>query len=284
MITVFGATGTIGKPLLASLKAKGAKLRAVTHTPNNRAAPEAQGHEVVVADFGDQAALARACEGSDKVFLVTPAHPEMRQWKANVIAAATDAGVGHVVMCTGLGASPKARLTFGIWHSETQELLKESGMGWTLVQPTYFIQNILWQSGAIATESVYLDDLGGPVSWVDARDIADVAAEALTGEGHQGKAYGLTGAEALDGGQIAGLLGEVTGRKISVRPVDQETARATMVASGMDVEVAAAMVELAAIAPKGYLSGIETTVEKVLGRPARQFADYLRENAAAFIA
>lgn len=282
MITVFGATGTIGAPLLDALRAKGENLRAVTHDPDKCAGLKAQGYEAALADFDDPDALRRACEGADKVFLVTPASAGMRQWKANVIDAAQGAGVGHMAMCTGLGASPKARLTFGIWHSETQELLKQSGMDWTLIQPTYFMQNILWQADTIASANVYLDDLGGPVSWVDARDIADVAAESLTGQGHAGKAYGLTGAEALDGEQIAALLGKVTGREIAVQAVSADQSRAAMEASGLDGPVAAAMVELAGLAPKGYLGGIEPTINNVLARPARQFADFLQENAAAF--
>ena len=282
MITVFGATGTIGTPLLDSLSAKGARVRAVTHNPDRCATMEAQGHEAVVADFDNPQELEQACKGADRAFLVTPAHIDMRRWKANAITAAKSAGVGHMVMCTGLGASPKARLTFGIWHSETQELLKASGMNWTLIQPTYFMQNILWQAATIAAQSMYLDDLGGPVSWVDARDIADVAAEALTGSGHESKAYGLTGAEALDGDEIATLLGKVTGREITVRPVPAEESRAAMEASGMDKQVAAAMSELATLAPKGYLGGIEPTIAEVLGRPARRFVDFLDENRSAF--
>lgn len=282
MITVFGATGTIGAPLLDALRAKGANLRAVTRDPGKCAELKARGYEAVLADFDDPDALQRACEKADKVFLVTPAHADMRQWKANVIAAAQGAGVGHMVMSTGLGASPKARLTFGIWHSESQELLKQSGMDWTLIQPTYFMQNILWQADTIASGKVYLDDLGGAVSWVDARDIAEITAEALTGEGHAGKAYGLTGAEALDGEQIAALLGKVTGHNIAVQAVSADQSRAAMEASGMDGSVAAAMVELAALAPKGYLGGIEPTIENVLAHPARRFADFLQENEAAF--
>jgi len=282
MIVIFGATGTIGTPLITALLAKGASLRAVTRDASRVAALEAQGCEAVVADFDDPAALARACEGAEKAFLVTPAHRDIRQWKANVIRAAADAGVQHMVMATGLGASPKARLTFGIWHSDSQELLKESGMGWTLIQPTYFMQNLLWQAGNIATENTYLDDLGGPVSWVDARDIADVTAKALTTEGHQGKAYGLTGEEALSGDDIAALLTQTLGRDITRRAVAPDEARANMIASGMSAEVADAMTELAGLAPKGYLSGTETTVRDVLGRPARRFADFIAENSSAF--
>ena len=282
MIVVFGATGTIGTPLITALLAKGIDLRAVTSNTSRVAALEAQDCEAVVADFEDPAALARACKGAQKAFLVTPAHQGMRRWKANVIRAAADAGVHHMAMSTGLGASPKARLTFGIWHSDSQELLKESGMGWTLIQPTYFMQNLLWQADSIAAENTYLDDLGGSVSWVDARDIADVSAEALTGEGHLDKTYGLTGATALNGEEIATMLQQALGREINLRAVTPAESRARMVLSGTSIEVADAMTELAGLAPKGHLSGTTTTVQEVLGRPARRFADFIAENAAEF--
>ncbi|MBV6638874.1 MAG: NAD(P)H-binding protein, partial [Mameliella sp.] len=128
MITVFGATGTTGAPLVDTLLAKGATVRAVTSDLSKLDALKAKGCEAVVADFTDPAALARACDGAEKIYLVTPAHLNMRQWKANVIEAAKSAGVRHIVLATGLGASPKAGLTFGKWHSETQELLKQSGL------------------------------------------------------------------------------------------------------------------------------------------------------------
>ena len=200
-----------------------------------------------------------------------------------VARAAKAAGVGHVVLATGLGASPKAGLTFGKWHSDTQELLKESGLDWTFVQPTYFMQNLLWQAEGIARDGVYYDDLGGPVAWIDARDIADVAAEALTAPGYEGKALGLTGPEALTGDDIAALLSEVTGRNVTCAPLSAEDTKASMIAGGMQDEVAGAMVELASIAPKGYLAGIETTVSDVLGRPARRFADFVAQNRDAFV-
>lgn len=282
MITVFGATGTTGAPLVDALLAKGAKVRAVTSDPAKAEGLAARGCEAVVADYTDRAALERACAGAERIYLVTPAHQDMRRWKANAIGAAKAAGVRHVVLATGLGASPKARLTFGMWHSETQELLKESGLDWTFLQPTYFMQNLLWHAESIARDSVYHDDLGGPVAWIDARDIGDVAAEALTGTGHEGKAYGLTGPEALPGDAIAALLSEATGRTVTCAPLPPDRAKARMIGNGMHPDVAAAMVELTSIAPKGYLAGIETTVSEVLGRPARRFRDFVAENRHAF--
>lgn len=282
MIVVFGATGTTGVPLVAALRARGAPVRAVTRDAARAAALEAAGVAASVADFDTPAALERACAGADKVFLVTPAHERMREWKANVIAAARRAGVAHVVMSTGLGASPRSRIAFGQWHAHSQELLKESGLDWTLIQPTYFMQNLLWQARRIAGEGAYHDDIGGPVAFIDARDIADVSAEALTGEGHAGKSYGLTGPQALDGEAIAAALSRVTGRRIVCRPVEAQVARAEMIASGSAPVVADAMVELAALGPKGYLAAVEPTVEELLGRPPRRLENFVHENAAAF--
>jgi len=282
MILVIGGTGTIGVPLVEELIAKGQKVRVATSRSDHKERLLKLGLDAVLMDLEQIDSIKTACVGVEKMFLVTPAHANMRQWKANAITAAKDAGISHVVMSTGLGASPKARLTFGVWHSESQELLKDSGMDWTLVQPTYFMQNLIWQADSIAIKNVYLDDVGGPVSWVDARDIADVSAEALTGKNHAGKSYGLTGGQALDGKEIAALLSTATGREITRQQVSAPDARAAMISAGMSPEVADAMNELAALAPKGYLAGIETTIPDLLNRPARTFADFIGENAAVF--
>lgn len=282
MILVIGGTGTVGVPLVEQLVAKGQKVRVATSRIDHKERLLKSGLDAVLMDLDHIDTIKAACAGAEKMFLVTPAHSNMRQWRSNAITAAKGSGIDHVVMSTGLGASPKSRLTFGIWHSENQELLKHSGKDWTLVQPTYFMQNLMWLVESIATKGVYPDDIGGRVSWVDARDVADVSAEALTGKNHAGKSYGLTGGQALDGKEIAALLSTATGRKITRQQVSAPDARAAMISAGMNPEVADAMNELAALAPKGYLSGIETTIPDVLNRPARSFADFIRENAAVF--
>ena len=282
MILVIGGTGTIGAPLVEQLVSRGQKVRVATSRSEHKEQLQRSGLDAVLMDLNQIDSIKVACVGAEKMFLVTPAHSNMRQWRSNAIIAAQESGIGHVVMSTGLGASPKARLTFGIWHSENQEQLKQSGMDWTLVQPTYFMQNLIWLAESIATRAVYPDDVGGPVSWVDARDIADVSAEALTGEGHAGKSYGLTGGQALDGEAIAALLSTATKRKIIRHAVSALDARAAMIASGMNPEVADAMNELAALAPKGYLAGIKTIIPDVLNRPARTLTGFIEENAVAF--
>ena len=87
MITIFGATGNTGSPLVDTLLVKGWKVRAVTSDPTKVETLQARGCEAVTADFTDPAALKLACEGAEKIYLVTPAHLDMRRWKANVIDA-----------------------------------------------------------------------------------------------------------------------------------------------------------------------------------------------------
>ena len=107
MITVFGATGTTGAPLVDTLMAKGATVRAVTSDLSKLDALKAKGCEAVVADFTDPAALARACDGAEKIYLVTPAHLNMRQWKANVIEAAKAAAYAISLWPRGLARRPR---------------------------------------------------------------------------------------------------------------------------------------------------------------------------------
>ncbi|MDP3378343.1 MAG: NmrA family NAD(P)-binding protein [Brevundimonas sp.] len=108
MITVFGATGTTGAPLVDALLAKGAKVRAVTSDPAKAEGLAARGCEAVVADYTDRAALERACAGAERIYLVTPAHQDMRRWKANAIGAAKAAGVR--TWCWPRVSAPRPRL------------------------------------------------------------------------------------------------------------------------------------------------------------------------------
>jgi uncharacterized protein YbjT (DUF2867 family) len=283
MITVFGATGTTGAPLVDALLAKGAKVRAVTSDPAKLDALKAKGCEAVTANFTDPAALERACAGAERIYLVTPAHLDMRRWKANAIEAAKAAGVRHVVLATGLGASPKAKVTFGRWHSETQELLKQSGMDWTFVQPTYFMQNMLWLAPGIARDGHFSMPLGDSrIAWVDVRDIAAVGVAALTGEGHAGQAYPITGGAAISCAEMASILSEVCGRPI--RFVDQSLAdaRAAMLAAGGNPKMVELNIEFYALAQTGKLAEVSDVVARITGRPPRSFGEFAADHAAAF--
>ena len=279
MILVIGGTGTIGKPLVERLLADGHKVTVATSRVAERDALRAHGYKAALVDLGQPETILAACEGVKGMFLATPASARMPTWKANAIDAAASAGVSHVVMSTGLGASPKSKATFARWHSDSQERLKASGMGWTLLQPTFFMQNLLWQADSIRA-GIYRDDFKGPVAWVDARDIADSAATALTQPGHAGKTYMLTGPEALTCEEIATTLSRHLGRSIKCQPATEQETFDAMVTWGMEPEVAEALKGLNALAPLGYLADCFPASEALIGRAPATMDDFVRDHQA----
>lgn len=283
MILVIGGTGTIGSEVVRLLKAENAPFRALIRDPAKAESLNAQGVETVAGDLRQPETLPEALQGVEKVFVVTPLVPDQVQMRANLIAAAKTAGVKHVVMSTGIGAAPDAPVQIGRWHGENQKQLQESGMAWTFVQPGFFMQNLLMYAEAIRDKGEFYMPLGdGKVSWIDARDIAAVAAKALTEPGHKNRAYPVTGPEALSGAELGAILTEVTGHAVNYIPISLDQAKQAMTDMGMPDALADAMNELYALAPAGHLAGVLNTVDKVTGRPARSFRQFAHNHAKVF--
>lgn len=283
MILVVGGTGTIGSEVTRLLKAGHAEFKALVRDPAKAKTLASQGVATVAGDLRQPSTLPGALAGVEKVFVVTPLVPDQVQMRAALIAAAKAAGVRHFVMSTGIGAAPDAPVQLGRWHGENQKQVQDSGMAWTFVQPGYFMQNLLMYGEAIRNSGEFYMPLGdGKVSWIDARDIAAVAATALTTPGHENRVYPVTGPEALSGAELAAILSETAGHTVSYVPISLDQAKQAMMAMGMTEALADAMNEVNAFAPAGHLAGVLDTVEKVTGRPARTFRQFAQEYAAAF--
>ncbi len=285
MILVVGATGNIGGEVAQLLAAKGLPLRVLARDVAKASAQFGEGVEVVQGDLRDPASLPAALNGVEKVFLVTAMALDQVAMKNALIDAAAEAGVKHIVMSTGIGAAPDAPVQFGRWHGESQERAKQSGMDWTFVQPTFFMQNFLMSAPTLVDHGAFYLPLGenSPVSWVDARDIAAVAATALSEPGHAGRAYTLTGPEAVSCEQIAETMGEVFDKPVRYVPVSSEQAAASMLEMGMPEPLVEAMNELYALGPPGYLADVAPTVADVTGRPARDIRTFLTDYRQAFV-
>ncbi len=285
MLLVIGATGTIGNEVVRLLIARGVKVRAVTRdrTASKAQAIEAAGADLVEADLERPETLGPAFDGIEKAFLVTPFSLRQAELKSNAIQAAKMAGVRHVVMSTGIGTAPDAPLVIARMHAQSQQELQESGMAWTFLQPTFFMQNLLMFAQSIAKDAVFYQAFGdAKVSEIDARDIAAVGVEVLTTSGHEGKAYPLTGPEAISGDDKAAVLSDVLGKPVRHVPISLEQAREGMIQAGFLADAADAMNELNAIAAAGHAAAVMNTVEQVTGRPARSFRQFAEDYAPEF--
>ena len=278
MIFVLGATGKVGRALVPALLDAGAAVRALTRDPANaRIDPRA---EVVQGDL-DTADLPALLDGSDRVFVLTQGHSAERE--AAVAGAAARAGASHLVKLSTTGVHFGQTDPITRTHAEAEQAIREAGPAWTILRPGAFMDNrFAWRDSIREENAVYVPE-GDPASaLVHVRDIAAVATLALTTANHEGTTYELTGGEALTTAEQVAILSEVLGRPIEFCEEPQSAARERMMRKyGWPAEAVDGFFALKReSAEREHV--VFDTVERVLGRPPLNFAEWARENAAAF--
>ena len=283
MILVCGATGTIGGQVIRRFAASSIPVRAMVRKRESGKSPFPQSVESVAGDLDRPESLAGALEGIEKVFLLTPNGERQAEQEENMIAAAARIGVTHIVKLSVLGAAPDAASAFGRLHALAEKALQSSGMQWTIVRPNMMMQNLRWYRETMKQGMLPLALGDASVSHVDAEDVGNVVFQALTGQGHAGQTYVVTGPEALTGNQVAAIVSSATGRSISYQALPMDQFRAFLEKNGEPEPVVNAEVELFEAWSKGGGSEVTNTVEAVTGNPAKSLAQYAAEHAAELV-
>jgi (4-alkanoyl-5-oxo-2,5-dihydrofuran-3-yl)methyl phosphate reductase len=278
MILVIGATGSIGRELIPLLVESERPLRVLVRDARKLAHIDPV-VERVLGDLDRSDTLEAAMEGVECMFLLTFDTQQDR----NVISAARRAGVQHLVKLSTLEAS-QAHLKVGRWHREREELIQSSDLDWTFLRPGMFMSNTIewWAETVKKQAAVYFPGGKGRTAPVDPRDVARVAACALTAAGHSGKVYEITGPELLSIGEMAQIIGGVLGKRVKYINVPLVAAKLQMRLSGMDAELVDALMELAKELRSDRAAQLTGTVEGVTGKPPRSFEAWCRENMRAF--
>jgi len=193
MIVVSGATGTVGKEVVRTLRELKAKFKVLSR--NTKKATEVLGAvEIVNGDFDDPTSIEKALTGADAFFLLVNGSQSQVNQESSAVAAAKKAGVKRIVYLSVQGADENSPINFGAWHGKVEKVIKASDLEWTMIQPAFFMQNTLGNAGTIAADSkIYAPMKSAKFAPIDARDIGAVAARILTSNGHGGKTYLLTG-------------------------------------------------------------------------------------------
>lgn len=282
-VFVSGATGTTGLCVTEALLRRGASVRAGVHSPRRAKALPA-GAERVDVDFSRPETFEQALDGIEAMYLMTPLVANMVELTALQLAAARRAGVRHIVKLSGAGAEVPAAIRLGCWHRQAERLIEESGIAHTFLRPVSFMQNFALIHGhSIKGQNVFYDSCGrGRVSYVDARDVAEIAAVVLTEAGHEGRSYIITGPEPISHPDVAEMLSRGMGREIRYVDVARDSARAAMVGHGVPPELADALCELHAVMRDDHYAYVTRVAETVTGRPARTFDRFLRDYRDAF--
>ena len=257
-IAVIGATGNTGRAVFKELKALGQDPVAVVRNADK--AREVLGADVkmAIADLNDRAALEKALQGADTVFVLPGIGPQMADQQNNVIDAVLNTGAKYLVrLSAGRDvAKPDSEVAAGRVHYAADERLRNSKIGWVVLRPGLFMQNVIGQAAMIKNDSKFVMPYPAdfPLALIDVRDTGAVAARILLDPApHAGKTYMFTGA-ATNYGEFAEVLSQVLGRKIAYVPVTVEQNETAMKARKMPDWLIAHLVGIARIGNRGGFS------------------------------
>lgn len=280
MILVIGATGKVGKELVPQLIENGTRARVLIRDPN-KALRFSPGAECVHGDLDDPDTLRSAMEGVRVVYAIAFHTPQIE----NVVSAAKAASVKHLVRQSTIEAGAVPPIGPGRWHRDQEQLIERSGIAWTHIRPTMMMTNTVewWRESIEVQGKVFFPGGDGRVSPVDPRDIAAVARAVLTGAGHEGHAYDVTGPETLTIGEMVEILARALDRPIQYVDVPETAAGEWMIQKlGFSHVLARALVDTLRALRSSRFADVADTVQRLTGREARSYEAWCRENGEAF--
>jgi len=284
MIGVIGATGGIGRQVVAKLAGAQSSLRLIVRDESWARSILGPKHQYVVADLSNLKTLEIALEGLQSLFLVSPVGPEMVRLQGGVIETAAISGVKHIVRISSIAVgNPKLDLNFARWHTRLDEQLKACGIPWTILRPSNFMRNLLGLADTIRKTGKLIAPLGnGKICFMDDSDIAAVAATTLTDSVHRGNTYTLTGSEWLDYHEVAVLISTSVGQPVDYESVTTRQAREIWREAGHPDWLVDDLSDMYEYFAGNTVSPVTGHVEAVTGRSPRQLKDFLAEHAFAF--
>ena len=282
-VLVTGATGTVGSRVAGELRARGARARAFVRDARRGAEIAGDGVELAVGDFADASSLRRALDGVDAVFLACANHPRQVEYETAAIDAAAAAGVRLLVKLSTIGAEDGSPLEFWDAHGRVEQHLRRSGVPHVVLRASFFMSNLLAAAESIRRQgTLFAPAAGARVGMVDPRDVAAVAAVALTSAGHEGRTYVLTGPESLTYERVAEELSAALGWRVEFLNVPDEAARQGLLGAGMPQWLADNLVRLFGALRAGAADRTTDVVRVLTGREPRSLGEFARDHAAFF--
>jgi uncharacterized protein YbjT (DUF2867 family) len=289
MILVTGAAGRAGSAVVRAFVRRGLPVRALVRDPARVPWPaELPGVTLVTGDLDKPATLDQALDGVKRALLISSPREEMVDTQISFINAAQAAGVPHIVKFSGreAGVGFDQEVFRGTrWHGRIERYLERSGLAWTHLRPSQFMQNYLpgAVTGVDAAARELVMPLGaGQLSPVDVADVAEIATGVLTSDGHENRAYDITGPQALTMTEIVEHISAATGSRFRYVDVTPEEQRRRYAAAGLPHHVVDLFDEQLDERRRTPVARVELAAHHAFGVTPTSFADFAREHAAEF--
>jgi len=279
-VLVTGATGNTGFLLVPALLRENVDVRILVRDEVKAKPLQDIGAEVLIGNLDEPATILPAVKNVDKIYLLTWNGETQLQQAENVINAAKYEGVPHIIRHSMWGPDNSRIIKQGY---KIEEMIKSSGISWTILKPTFYMQNTMMAAQTISSDGViYWDMKDGNLGMIDVRDIADSAFAVLIGEGFEGKEYILTGPEAISFDDVAKTFSKVLEKEVKYVNVPGEASLQAMTGMGMPEWIAKGYVELSEGFSENFANNTTKNVEILTGHPARSFEQFASDFAQVF--
>jgi uncharacterized protein YbjT (DUF2867 family) len=268
---VLGGTGKTGRRVVQHLTGRGVPVRVASRSTSPR------------FDWYDESTWPAAADGVDIMYVAPPLDPEGNARAGKFVEHAAASGVRRTVLLSGRGVGSPGR-EFDVYRGSLalEDVVRASGTAWTIVRPSWFAQNFsedFLLDGVMAGE-LRLPAGDGAEAFIDVDDIAEVMAAALTDERHVGRTYSLSGPRTLTFDEAVAEISAASGRQIRYQHIAPSEYEAELVGYGFPAADAQALADLFTVVRLGSSNYVSDGVQQVLGRPPRDFSDYVRRAAA----
>jgi len=274
-ILVVGASGTVGSELARLLAAQGETVvKATSRKPS--AADQVQ------LDLVSHAGLKAAFEGIDRAFFLSPpGHVDAERLLAPLIDEAKARDLKKVVLMTAMGANADENAPL----RKVERRLQATGLAHNIIRPNWFMQNFntFWLHGIQTAGQIFLPVGAAKGSFIDARDIAAVAARLLTSDTFANRDFDLTGPRALDHAEVAAILSHATGKAIGFTDITPDAMLQGLLSAGLPREYAAFLVHILGYFKAGYAERTTDAVQQVTGRAPRTIEQYAQDYRASWV-
>ena len=278
-VLVTGATGNTGSLLVPALLRAGTDVRIFVRDEAKAKQYKDLGAEIVTGDLDRPETILPAVKNVDKIYLLTWNGETQLQQVKNVLNAAKQAGNPYIIRHSMWG--PESRIIKQGYKAD--ELIQNSGLPWTILKPTFYMQNTMMAAQTISSDGViYWNMKDGKLGMIDVRDIADAAFAVITGDGFKSKEYILTGPEAISFNDIANTFSRVLDKEVKYVNVPGEAAFQSMTGMGLPEWIAHGYVELSEGFSQNFANKTTKNVELLTGHPARSFEQFVKDFIQVF--